>query len=144
MVRPSLSLDVLAKLIKKTSVGSKIVELCAYGDKTIYEELGNVYNKKAIFKGLAFPTCISVNELCAYNSPLQDDTSAIKEGDLVKIELGAHIDGYPGFVAHTFVVQSDAKAPVEGKKADVVLAAYKAAQAAIRLIKPGNTNTQVT
>jgi methionine aminopeptidase len=136
--------EVLAKLIKKTSVGSKIIDLCVFGDNAIYEELSKVYMKKNIFKGLAFPTCISVNEICAYNSPLPDDSTSIKEGDLVKIELGAHVDGYPGFVAHTFVVQSNAKEPVQGKKADVILAAYKAAQAALRIIKPGNTNTQVT
>ena len=47
-------------------------------------------------------------------------------------------------MAHTIVVQSDLKAPVTGKKGEVILAAYKAAQAALRLIKPGNFNNQVT
>jgi curved DNA binding protein len=144
MVHIVLCLDVLAKVIKKTAVGSKIVDLCAYGDSQIYEELGKVYSKKQMFKGLAFPTCVSINEICAYNSPMPEDTTTVKEGDLVKIELGAHVDGYPGFVAHTFVVQSNAKEPVVGKKADVILAAYKATQAALRLIKPGCFNTQVT
>lgn len=137
-------LDVLAKLIKKISVGSKIFELCLYADNEIYEELGKVYNKKATFKGLAFPTTISVNEVCAYNSPLLEDSTNIKEGDLVKIDLGVHIDGFASFVAHTLVVQSDKNAPVTGKKAEVILAAYKAIQASLRLIKPGHTNTQVT
>ena len=41
-------------------------------------------------------------------------------------------------------MQSDKNASVAGKKADVILAAYKTAQAALRLIKPGNTNNQVT
>ena len=47
-------------------------------------------------------------------------------------------------VAHTVVVQSDAKAPVTGKKAEVILAAYKAIQASLRVIKPGKFNNQVT
>jgi len=47
-------------------------------------------------------------------------------------------------VAHTVIVQSDAKAAVTGKKADVVLAAYKAAQTAVRLFRPGNFNNQAT
>ena len=47
-------------------------------------------------------------------------------------------------VAHTIVVQSDKNAPITGKKADVILAAYKAAQAALRLIKPGHFNNEVT
>ena len=137
-------LDVLAKLLKKISVGSKIFELCLFGDMQINEELAKVYNKKPIFKGLAFPTCISVNEICAYNAPLMEDSTPIKEGDLVKVELGVHVDGFAAFAGHTIVVQSDAKAPITGKKADVILAAYKAAQAALRLIKPGNFNNQVT
>jgi methionine aminopeptidase len=97
-----------------------------------------------VFKGLAFPTTLSVNEVCGFNSPLPEDSTNIKEGDLVKIELGVHVDGFAAFVAHTIVVQSDKNAPITGKKADVVLAAYKAAQAALRLIKPGHVNNEVT
>ena len=97
-----------------------------------------------MFKGLAFPTTISTNELCGYYSPLQEDSTNIKEGDLVKVELGVHVDGFAAFVAHTIVVQSDKNAQITGKKADVVLAAYKAAQAALRLIKPGHVNNEVT
>lgn len=134
----------MTKLIKKTTVGSKIFELCIWADNLIYEELNKVYNKKPTFKGLAFPTCISVNEICGHNAPLQEDSTNIKEGDLVKLELGVHIDGFPAFVAHTIVVQSDANAPITGKKADVILAAFYASQAALRLIKPGNFNNQVT
>jgi methionine aminopeptidase len=102
--------------------------------------LNKVYNKKPTFKGIAFPTSISVNEICGYNSPLQEDSTNIKEGDLVKLDLGVHIDGFAAFVAHTVVVQSDKNAPITGKKADVILAAYKAAQAALRVIKPGRIN----
>jgi curved DNA binding protein len=146
MVKPFFIIfsDVLAKLIKKTSVGSKIFELCFWADSQIYEELNKVYNKKATFKGLAFPTCISVNEVCGYNAPLQEDSTTIKEGDLVKLELGVHVDGFPAFIAHTIVVQSDANAPITGKKAEVILAAHQALQASLRLIRPGSFNNQVT
>lgn len=126
------------------AVGSKVFELCLWADGLIYEDLSKVYNKKPIFKGLAFPTTISANEICGFFSPLQEDSTTIKEGDLVKIELGVHVDGFAAFVAHTLVVQSDKNAPITGKKADVILAAYKAAQAAIRLIKPGQFNNDVT
>ncbi len=51
-----------------------------------------------------------------------------------------HVDGFVGLAAHTIVVQSDKNAPVTGKRADVILAAYKAAQAALRVIKPGKLN----
>ncbi len=61
MVPLSLIPDVLAKIIKKISVGSKIFDICLFGDTSLIEELHKVYNKKQVFKGIAFPTCISVN-----------------------------------------------------------------------------------
>ena len=85
MVHCYLILAVLTKLIKKVSVGSKIFDLCIFADNLIYEELGKVYNKKQIFKGIAFPTSIAVNEVCGYNSPYPEDSTVIKEGDMVKI-----------------------------------------------------------
>ena len=60
--------------------------------------------------------------------------------DLVKVELGAHIDGFPASCAHSFVIGGKTK----GKQADVLMAAWTAFQAATRTIKPENTNQQVT
>ena len=37
-----------------------------------------------------------------------------------------------------------AEAPVTGRKADVMMAAHLASEAALRLVKPGNENTEVT
>lgn len=61
-------------------------------------------------KGIAFPTCVSVNNICAHYSPLVSDanetekeTATLKEGDVVKIDLGVHIDGYIALVGHTVV-----------------------------------------
>ena len=72
MVSFNLYSEVLAKVIKKVSVGSKIFDLCLLGDSSLIEELNKVYNKKPVFKGIAFPTCISVNEICGYNSPMPE------------------------------------------------------------------------
>ena len=58
-----------------------------------------------------------------------------------------HIDGYAAMVAHTIVVGeagAPPAAPVTGPRADVMAAAYTCAEAAVRLIKPGNTNAMVT
>lgn len=57
-----------------------------------------------IEKGVAFPTCVSVNECVCHNSPLISEAQEdIKEGDIVKVDLGVHIDGYIAVVAHTVV-----------------------------------------
>jgi len=59
---------------------------------------------------------------------------------LVKVEFGAHIDGYTANIAHTLIVGGKAK----DKKAAVVLAAYDAFIAATRSIKAGSLNQEVT
>jgi methionine aminopeptidase len=58
--------------------------------------------------------------------------------------LGVHIDGFIAQVAHTIVVTSDGKGAAEGRKADVILAAHNALQAAIRSIAAGAKNNDVT
>jgi len=55
-------------------------------------------------------------------------------------DLGVHIDGFIAVAAHTVVVGAST---VDGRKADVILAAYNALQGALRTIKPGNTNYDV-
>lgn len=52
-------------------------------------------------------------------------------------DLGAHVDGFIAVVAHTVVIGSLPEKKVTGRKADVVLAAHYASQAALRLLKPG-------
>jgi hypothetical protein len=61
-------------------------------------------------------------------------------------ELGVHVEGYIATAAATVVVGEAGAAPVAvtGPRADVLAAAHAAAEAAVRLIKPGNTNAQVT
>ncbi len=43
---------------------------------------------------LAFPTGIGVNEVTAHYAPQDGDESAFREGDLVKVDFGVHVDGY--------------------------------------------------
>ena len=68
----------------------------------------------------------------------------LKDNDVVKIDLGCQIDGYVAVVAHTLVVGATKEKKVTGRRADCILAAYHAAEAALRLIKPTETNTTVT
>merc|ERR1711865_539173 len=92
-------------------------------------------------KGVAFPTCISVNEIVGHYSPLKGESRLLKAGDVAKIDMAIHIDGYIAAGGHTVVLGDD---KVEDKRADVVMAAWNAAEAALRLVQVGNTNTQVT
>ena len=117
--------------------------MCLLGDKRLLEETGKAFKKdKKITKGIAFPTCLSVNHTICHFSPLVSEPDlTLAEGDMVKIDMGAHIDGFIAVVAHTVVVGGDV---VTGRKADVLLAAHLASEAALRLVKPGNETYEVT
>lgn len=89
------------------------------------------------------PTCVSVNNTVGHFSPLADNTVELKEGDLVKIDLGCQIDGLCAQAAHSLVVQADPAAPVTGRAADVIQAAATCYEAAARLIRPGKKISDV-
>ncbi|KAL8621726.1 Proliferation-associated protein 2G4 [Nucella lapillus] len=137
---------ILKELIGKCSVGTSVLELCQLGDSRLKEETNKVFKKdKEMKKGIAFPTCISVNNCICHFSPLKSDADVkLQDGDMVKIDLGAHVDGFIAVAAHTLVIGASKESKVSGRKADVMMAAHMAAEAALRLVKPGNENYQVT
>lgn len=78
-------------------------------------------------------------------SPLLSEAAVIlKDGDIVKIDLGVHIDGFIAVVGHTVIVGASKENKVTGRKADVIQAAYLASELAQRLVKAGNENFTVT
>ncbi|ETV71412.1 DNA-binding protein, 42 kDa [Aphanomyces astaci] len=136
----------LEGVIAQLLPGKTVVEVATFGDALIAARAGTVYKSKKVEKGIAFPTCLSVNEVVCHFSPLPSESVTLKAGDWVKIDLGCHIDGYIAVVAHTVIVP-DAEASdniVLGAQADVLKAGHDAVELCARLIKPGNTNAQVT
>ena len=137
----------LLKVISLCTVGADIFTVCQEGDKFMEEELKKVFNNKKskkLERGLAFPTCISVNNIFGHYSPMGDESSKLQEGDIAKIDLGCHIDGFVSQAAHTIFVSADPASKATGKKADVVLAAHFAMKAAQRAIKEMATNNSIT
>lgn len=133
----------LAEVSKLCVPGAKIIDLCVAGDKVINDGLKGQYTKGNIEKGVAFPTSISVNNIVGHYSPLSGDAATLVEGDVVKIDLAAQIDGLISSAACTVVASTSPNATT-GNKADVICAAHFAAEAAYRLLKPGKKNTEVT
>ncbi|KAJ2961080.1 hypothetical protein NQZ79_g3613 [Umbelopsis isabellina] len=132
----------LALVLQKVGAGVSTYALCRYGDDLIQAYTSKMFKESD--KGVAFPTCISVNNLVQFYTPLPFDAYTLKAGDVVKIELGAHIDGYIGTAAHTTVINVDPSQPVTGKAADAICAAYYAQEAVLRMMKPGTTSTDIT
>jgi len=133
----------LAQAITLCVEGADVSTVCGTVDSFIEAELLKTFsNKKSkkLERGIAFPTCLSVNEICGHYSPCADESTKLATEDLVKIELGAHIDGYTANVAHTLIIGGKAK----DKKAAVTLAAWDAYTAATKVIKSGGFNHEVT
>jgi len=75
----------------------------------------------------AFPLNISLNENAAHYTPPYGDRTEIKPGDLVKIDIGAHVDGYIGDMAFTYC----------SEKSHLARAAENILADAIKVIRPG-------
>lgn len=137
---------ILKEIVEMCKEGQSVREVCMHGDKRLEEETAKAFKKdKKILKGIAFPCCISVNNCICHYSPLMSEPDTVmKDGDLVKIDMGAHIDGFIAVVAHTVIIGASKDKKLTGRKADVVLAAHLASEAALRLIKPGNETYAIT
>jgi len=56
---------------------------------------------------LSFPVNIAINELAAHYSPRNDDELVFKRGDIVKLDVGSHIDGYIADTAITIELETN-------------------------------------
>lgn len=135
--------NVLQQVRNKCTVGARIRDIASQGDELIEELCSRVYKGKAVEKGIAFPTCLSVNNCVGHYSPLDEDLTTLQEGDMLKIDLGVHIDGYVAVQATTVIIRQDDTVPVTGKAADVIKCAQTCFEAAMRLIRPGKYISEV-
>ncbi|MFW9970457.1 MAG: type II methionyl aminopeptidase [Candidatus Odinarchaeota archaeon] len=77
--------DVKRYIKPKIKVGANVYDLIRQTETKINELEGKC----------AFPVNLCINNIAAhYTSPPKDDGTEIKEEDIVKIDLGVHIDGY--------------------------------------------------
>uniref|UniRef100_A0A1I7XUD2 Peptidase_M24 domain-containing protein n=1 Tax=Heterorhabditis bacteriophora TaxID=37862 RepID=A0A1I7XUD2_HETBA len=138
--------SILKEVVAAVKEGVEVSALCDLGDKLLMEKTSKVFKKeKDVAKGIAMPTCVSVDNCICHFSPLRSDPSfVLKDGQFVKIDLGAHIDGYIATAAHTVVVGASKDNKVTGKKADLLKATYEAMEIAIRMLRPGTKNFDIT
>ncbi|OPX61653.1 MULTISPECIES: type II methionyl aminopeptidase [unclassified Methanoregula] len=78
--------------------------------------------------GLAFPLNLSINEDAAHDTASPGDSRIFAKGDVVKLDLGIHIDGYIADTAMTVDL---------GTNSLLVEASRAALDAAIRRVRPG-------
>lgn len=124
--------------------GAKIVDLCTKGDTLLEEEVAKVYKGKKIQKGIATPTTLSPSSHVTPFTPLlsdaEDSALELKAGEIIKIQLGAQIDGFGAIVGGNVVVpkkgEKAADVKIEGRDADLLLATHYANELLLRLMVP--------
>jgi methionyl aminopeptidase len=104
---------------KEIGEGTSVLRLAETVEKEIVESGGK----------LAFPLNISINEIAAHFTPDINTDLKFKEDDLVKIDIGVHIDGYIWDAAFTKKIGSE--------KDKMIEASEQAIEAALKIIKPG-------
>lgn len=106
--------EAIQKIIRP---GAKILDVAEFIEKKI---LGKGC-------GLAFPVNISIDEQAAHYTPAASDAREIKEGELVKIDIGAHFDGFVADSAFTYC----------SVKNNLVDGVEKIIEASIKVLEPG-------
>ena len=127
--------NILNKYIKAGQIAKQVKE---YGKTLVKEgalalDIAEKIDAKIMELGgkPAFPTDVSINEIAAHYCPVFNDKIVLKKGDLVKLDLGVHIDGY---LVDTAISVSVGKIEENEK---LIKAANSALKRAVSLIKPG-------
>jgi methionyl aminopeptidase len=128
--------DVLEKYLKAGGIASKVREEAKPTVKegaTLLEAAEFVESRIVELGGqLAFPLNISIDSQAAHFTPHSKDKLRFRAGNLVKLDLGVHVDGYIADTAITVEVTGDGHG-------ELIRTSDKALEAAIELIKPGVT-----
>jgi methionyl aminopeptidase len=69
---------------KRNHVGSTLLEVCETVESQIKDKNG----------APAFPVNVSLNEIAAHYTAEPNDSTMVNEGDVLKIDIGVHIEGY--------------------------------------------------
>ena len=145
---------VLEKLMEAGRIAQKAMELaiskcvpeadvhsvCKEVHEAIMTMSNKAFSKSKFEKGPAFPVCISLNDVAGHFCPLADESVAMKEGDVAKIDLGVHLDGFPAVLAHTVVVGG---AKTEDDKR-LLSGGFNGLQVLLKSIGPGKVNHKAT
>ncbi len=117
--------EVLEATLPKIKPGVKVLEICEFAEGLILEKGAQI----------TFPVNVSINNVAAhYSSPIDDET-VIPEKAIVKLDLGARIDGYIADAARTVTFDPELE--------KLVKAAKEAFEAGMEIVKPGVKPSEV-
>lgn len=137
-----LSAHLLTALPGLCVEGARIIEVCQKGDELLKNEISKVYRSKSTGKGIGHTVTVSPSSYVTPYTPLVSDTdeaaTELKAGEVVKIQLGAQIDGFAALVCDSIVIPSskNAQDTHPQREADLLLATYWANELLLRLLVP--------
>ncbi|KAJ2142007.1 Proliferation-associated protein 2G4 [Coemansia sp. RSA 564] len=142
------SAAIVDQVLKQASVvvvpGMSVAAICSYADELVEASCRAVFRKEeTIERGVALPTTVSVNRIIQNYSPGPEGDYVLREGDVAKVEVSAHIDGCMASAAHTSVATNAPGTAITDRRADVISAAYHASEVAARMIRPGQSARNV-
>ncbi len=111
---------VLNRASREINVGDKLLEVAEYLEDLI-RDMG---------AEPAFPVNLSLNEVAAHYTPPPGDNTEVEPEDVLKVDVGAHVNGAIGDAAITLVFDNEL-----GE--ELAETAKKALEAAIETVKPG-------
>lgn len=83
-----MCLECLAKAVELAVPGADIATICATVDTMVEEEVKKTFaskKSKHLERGIAFPCCISVNNVMGHFSPFTDESTQLADGDIAKM-----------------------------------------------------------
>jgi methionyl aminopeptidase len=131
---PSVDPDVLKKYIQAGKIAKEAREFGAahvkVGGSSL--ELANAIENLIRDRGgaCAFPVNIGVNDVAAHYTPSRNDDLRFSHGDVVKIDVGAHVEGYPADTTATVEVGTR-------NHTSLVASAEDALRICIEMVAPG-------
>ena len=115
---------IASRILREGAQGIRIGE--SYLD--LVENIESRVREEGAF--LAFPLNLSINEDAAHDTASPADTRVFEKGDVAKLDLGVHIDGYIADTATTVDL---------GSNSLLLAASEQALEAAIKEVRPGST-----
>ncbi len=113
---------VLREVSQRIRPGARVVDICELAEHRLLDRGAT---------GLAFPCNISIDDVAAHYTSPQHDSTLIPDSGLVKVDIGAHMNGYLADSALTI--------DLDGSHPNFISAAHSALQAAIAEMHPGVT-----
>jgi len=119
--------------LKKASEIAKKVKREAEGllkpEESIYNIAEAIEQKIIDLGGFpAFPVNISINNIAAHYTPTVNDSTILKDGDVVKVDFGVHVNGYCIDTAFTVEIN-------DNKYKDLIEASRKALENVKKIIR---------